>query len=118
MNTSELTALHTETITALHKAAQESRTLANISRRAASLLTDGYQVRGYEGTDFYVVTSPKGAKYQVWHGVKVGYECGCPCFTEWNTCKHLEAIDQMKQDEEQAAEYDARDAYDLYEYRH
>ena len=118
MNTSELTALHTETIAALHKASKDARTLTNISRRAASLIADGYQVRAYEGTSFYEVTSPKGDHYNVWHGLEVGFECSCPCFAEWNTCKHLEAIDLMKKDEAQAAEYDARDAYDAYEYRY
>ena len=118
LTSSELTALHTETITLLHKAAQESRTLANISRRAASLFADGYKVRAYEGTSFHEVTSPKGDRYGVWHGLETGYCCSCPCFAEWNTCKHLEAVDLMLKDDAQAAEYDARDAYDAYEYRY
>ncbi len=103
MNTNELTALHTETITA----AKTARTLANISRRAATLFADGYKVRGYEGTGFYEVTSPAGDRYKVWHGVKVGYDCTCPAFTEYGTCKHLEAVDLMKQEAAQEAAYDA-----------
>lgn len=121
MNSSELTALHTETIAALHKAGQASRTLANISRRAASLFADGYQVRAHEGTSFYEVTSLEGKRYSVWHGEKTGYECSCPCFADWNTCKHLEAIDLMKRDEADAARLDAvaDDAdYDRYAYRY
>ena len=118
LTTTELTALHTETIHAAQKAARASQTLTNISRRAASLLEDGYSVRSYK--DLHIVESPKGDKYSVWHGLKVGYECSCPCFAEWNTCKHLEAIDLMKKD---AADADALDAlevpgYDVYEYRY
>ena len=103
LTNSELTALHTETV----NAARASRTLANITRRAKSLIADGYQVRDFEGTDFYVVESPEGKKYGVWHGLQTGFECSCPCFAEWNTCKHLEAIDLMKKD---AADGDALDA--------
>lgn len=117
LTNSELTALHTETMTALRAAAQKSRTLANISRRAASLLADGYSIEGFAGTHYYEVTSPAGTRYKVWHGVAVGFECNCPCFTEHNTCKHLEAVDLMKRDEAQAAEFDAQDAYDPFAYR-
>jgi hypothetical protein len=114
MTNSELTALHIETI----NAAKAARTLANISRRAANLLIDGYTVRSYEGTHFHEVTSPKGDRYNVWYGIETGFECNCPCWKEWNTCKHLEAIGLMLKDEAQAAEYEARDAYDVYEYRY
>ncbi|MGI4790248.1 MAG: hypothetical protein ACRYFS_15530 [Janthinobacterium lividum] len=53
MNTSELTALHTETLGEIRR----TRTLTNISRRAASLLTDSYQVRSYQ--DLHIVESPQ-----------------------------------------------------------
>ena len=106
MNTSELTALHTETLNAVSIA----RTLANISRRAASLLADGYRVRSYEGTSFYEVISPKGDKYTVWHGMEVGYTCSCLCFAEYNTCKHLEGVDLMKQEDAQAEAADRDEA--------
>lgn len=121
MNSTELTALNAETLNALHQASKKSRTLANISRRAANLIADGYQVRSYEGTHFHEVTSPKGDRYDVWHGLETGFSCSCPCFAEWNTCKHLEAIDLMKQDEADAAKLDAvaDDAdYDRYAYRY
>jgi hypothetical protein len=98
MNSTELTALHTETLNAVRIA----RTLTNISRRAASLLSDGYTVRAYQGTSFYEVTSPKGDKYSVWHGAIVGYTCNCLCFAQYNTCKHLEGVDLMKQEDAQA----------------
>lgn len=104
MNTSELTALHTETLSD----ARTARTLANISRRAASLLADGYQVRSY--SDLHIVESPKGDKYTVWHGVEVGYTCSCPCFAEYNTCKHLEGVDLMKQEDAQAEAADRDEA--------
>ncbi|MGI4788796.1 MAG: hypothetical protein ACRYFS_08095 [Janthinobacterium lividum] len=121
LTTTELTTLHTETINAAQKAARASRTLTNISRRAASLLADGYQVRTFDGTDFYIVESPKGDKYSVWHGKEVGFSCDCPCFADWNTCKHLEAIDLMKKDQADAAAMDAAadDAfYDRFAYRY
>ena len=114
LTNAELTALHTETI----NAAKAARTLANIARRATTLLEDGYEVRSYD--DLHVVESPAGKKYAVWHGAEVGYSCDCPCFAEWNTCKHLLAVDAMKQD---AADGDALDAledagYDVHEYRY
>ena len=114
MNTSELTALHTETI----EAAKAARTLANISRRAATLIADGYQVRSYN--DLHIVESPKGDKYSVWHGVEVGYSCTCPCFLKLTTCKHLEAVDMMLKDAADAAALDALEAagYDPYAYRY
>ncbi|MGI4790374.1 MAG: hypothetical protein ACRYFS_16165 [Janthinobacterium lividum] len=116
----ELTALHTETIGAAQKAARESRTLANISRRASTLIEDGYQVRSYAGTDLHIVESPKGDKYSVWHGATAGFSCSCPCFLNWNTCKHLEAIDLMKKeavedaaaDEEYELAEEARNFFD------
>ena len=115
LTSAELTALHTETV----NAARASRTLANISRRASTLIEDGYQVHSY-GDGLHVVESPEGKKYCVWHGLGVGFSCDCPCFAEWNTCKHLEAIDLMKKD---AADGDALDAledaaYDPYELRY
>ena len=116
LTSAELTALHTETV----NDAREARTLANIARRAKTLIEDGYQIRAYEGTHFYEVTSPKGDRYSVWHGEKVGFECNCPAFEKYATCKHLQAIDLMKQDEADAAKLDAMEVpgYDVYEYRY
>jgi len=118
MTNAELTALHTETV----NAAQTARTLANISRRATSLFTEGgYKVYNCAGTHRYEVTSPKGDKYQVWHGARVGYDCNCPAFGTYTTCKHLQAIDLMKQDEADAARLDsvADEAdYDRFAYRY
>lgn len=114
LNTAELTELHAETV----NAARAARTLANIARRAQTLLEDGYQVRSYD--DLHIVESPEGNKYAVWHGAEVGFSCSCPCFEKLTTCKHLQAIDLMKQD---AADADALDAlevpgYDVHEYRY
>jgi hypothetical protein len=116
LTSAELTELHAATV----NAARASRTLTNISRRAARLLSDGYQVRSYEGTHFHEVTSPKGDRYGVWHGIETGYFCSCPCFAEWNTCKHLEAIDLMLKDAADAAVLDSMEdaGYDPYAYRY
>lgn len=118
MNTltnAELTELHAETLTD----ARRARTLANIARRAASLLADGYEIRSY-GDGLYVVESPKGDKYVVWHGVEVGHSCDCPCFAEYGTCKHSQAVDMKKQDDADAAKLDSMEeaGYDVYEYRY
>ena len=115
LNNAELTALHTETV----NAARAARTLANITRRAKTLIEDGYQVRSY-GDGLYVVESPEGNKYVVWRGAEVGYSCTCPCFEKLTTCKHLEAVDLMKQDEADGAALDAMEetGYDVYAYRY
>ena len=103
MNTAELTALHTETLTE----AQIARTLANITRRAQTLLTEG----GYKAEEFatglYHVHGPQGQHYMTTCDTIMGRHCDCKAFAEYSTCKHLEAIDLMQRDEAQAAEYDA-----------
>ena len=116
LNNAELTALHIETV----NAARAARTLANITRRAETLLEDGYQVRSFADADCYVVESPEGNKYVVWHGAEVGYSCTCPCFEKLTTCKHLEAVDLMKQDGADGAALDALEdtGYDVYAYRY
>ena len=115
LTNAELTALHTEAV----NAAKAARTLANISRRAQTLIEDGYQVRSH-GEDLHVVESPKGDKYVVFHGANAGYCCSCLCFENLTTCKHLQAVDMMKQDAADAAALDAMDVpgYDVYEYRY
>ena len=115
----ELTELHVETVSA----ASLFLTLVNITRRAATLLEDSYQIRSYdgEGADLCIVESPEGAKYVVWHGAEVGYACSCPCFEKLTTCKHLLAVDAMKQDEADAARLDAmadEADYDRFVYRY
>ena len=103
MNTAELTALHTETIAAVNL----SRTLTNISRRAAALFSEaGYRMEeAWKG--LYHVYGPQGQHYMVTCCPMVGYHCDCPAFSEYSTCKHLEAVDIALRDETQAAEYDA-----------
>ncbi len=119
LTNAELTELHAATV----NAARLARTLANITRRAATLLEDGYQIRSYEGegADLCVVESPEGTKYVVWHGAEVGYSCSCPCFEKLTTCKHLLAVDAMKQDEADAERLDAmadEADYDRFAYRY
>lgn len=114
LTNAELTELHAETITD----ARRARTLANIARRAASLLADGYEIRSY-GDGLHVVESPKGDKYVVWHGANVGHSCDCPCFAEYGTCKHFQAVDLKQHDEADGAALDALEVsdYDVYDYR-
>lgn len=114
LTNAELTALHTEPV----NAARASRTLANITRRAETLLEDGYQIRSY-GDDLHVVESPEGNKYVVWHGA-AGFHCSCPCFEKLTTCKHLQAVDLMKQDAADGAALDSMEdaGHDAYAYRY
>ncbi len=107
MNTAELTALHTATLTAMNSEARRERTLANIARRAQTLFADGYTVETCRVKGFFYVTGPQGQEYQVNVGTALGDDCDCPAFAEYGTCKHFQAVDLMLRDEAQAAEYDA-----------
>lgn len=103
MNTAELTALHTETLTA----ARTARTLTNISRRAATLFTTGGYTAELFAGGLYHVFGPEGQHYITCCDPIMGYTCDCPAFADYTTCKHLQAVDLMLRDEAQAAEYDA-----------
>ena len=99
----------------------EARTLANISRRAQTLFTDG----GYSalplGGGRFCIFSPKGDTYAVFISETpdcevFGSSCSCPCFAARRTCKHLQAVVLSI---EEGADLDAeQDAYDPYEYRY
>ena len=115
LNSAELTALHTETVSE----AAHARTLANIARRASRLWEVGYTATETM-SGLYVrcfqVTSPEGMSYRV----KVsktpaapstffGSRCSCPCFEKELTCKHLQAVEVMiGQEDAQIAAYEAR----------
>lgn len=103
LNTAELTALHTETLAEDRIA----RTLANITRRAETLLTTGgYKVEtAWKG--LYHVHGPQGQHYMVVSDTVLDSHCDCKAFGEYETCKHLQAVEMMLRDEAQAAEYDA-----------
>lgn len=122
LTTNELTDLLNEEAVAR----AEARTLANISRRAQTLFTDGgYTALSLE-TGNYAVTSPKGDVYAVFAsdvpaGEIFGSYCTCPCFVTRQTCKHLLGVELLMQDEADAANLDAAaDAadYDRYAYRY
>lgn len=108
MSTAELTALHGATLAALSAEARLTRTLANIARRAETLLTTGgYTVETGRVSGLYFIAGPQGQEYQVNVGTALGNGCDCPAFAEYATCKHFQAVDLMLRDEAQAAEYDA-----------
>ena len=99
----------------------EARTLANISRRAQTLFTDG----GYSalplGAGRYCIFSPKGDTYAVLISDTpdceiFGSSCSCPCFESRRTCKHLQAV--LLSIEEGAELDKEQDAYDPYGYRY
>ncbi len=97
----------------------EAPTLTNISRRAETLFADGDTAREVAAENF----SPRGEKYVVTLTDTLpdevfGDRCTCPAFGNWGECKHHLAVLAHKRDEEQAAEYDARDAYDPYALRY
>ena len=107
MNTAELTALLNEDRTA--------RLMANITRRASTLFSDGYTatltMNGLYVKSFQV-TAPKGNRYSVKlsktnaePGTLFGDKCSCPCFAEHKTCKHLQAL---RLELEQEAAWDAQ----------
>ena len=89
MNTAELTALNTETLTEI----ATNRTLANISRRAATLFQNGYRAEATGFTGLYRVHGPQGQTYMVTCDSVLGFDCDCECFKKLNTCKHLQAVD-------------------------
>ena len=102
MTNSELTALHTETI----EAAKMARTLTNISARAAVLFTTGGYRADHFACGLYHVHGPHGQHYMTCCDMVMGFYCDCPAFAEYNTCKHLQAIDLLHQDEADAARLD------------
>ena len=106
LNTAELTALHTETLADMSAQAQIARTLTNISRRAATLLTTGGYTAELFAGGLYHVYGPQGQHYMTTCDPIMGYHCDCPAFATYTTCKHLEAIDLMQRDEAQASAYD------------
>ena len=92
LNTAELTALHTETLTE----ARRERTLANIARRASALLTTGgYTAEESSVTGLYYITGPEGQEYQVNIGTALGHSCDCPANADYGTCKHYQAVELM-----------------------
>ncbi len=95
MNTAELTALHTATLTAMNEEARNARTLAAITRRAETLFADGYTVETGSLNGLFFVTSPAAAEYQVNIGTALGDCCDCPAFAKYDTCKHFEAVGLM-----------------------
>ncbi len=97
----------------------KARTLANITCRAQPLFVDGDTAKEVAAENF----SPRGEKYVVTltdtpTDEVFGDRCTCPAFSNYGECKHHLAVLAHKRDEEQAAEYDARDAYDPYALRH
>ncbi len=91
MNTAELTALHTETL----NEARRARTYANITARAETLFNDGYTAQRSSVAGLFYISGPEGQEYQVNVGTAIGNHCDCPCFTEYATCKHYQAVDLM-----------------------
>ena len=107
LNSSELTALHTETLAAL----RNEKTLANITRRALTLFSDGYRralLLGTETGGVFAVTAPEGHCYTVTANSGVlADSCDCPSFAKLGTCKHLQAVQIEIRYAEMADEYDA-----------
>jgi uncharacterized Zn finger protein len=108
LNAAELTTLHAEALAA----ARLARTLKNITRRARTLFTDGgYTWEKFAGKfagGLFHVFGPEGQHYMTTCCPIVGYDCTCPAFGEYGTCKHLEAVGLMLREEAQAAEQDTR----------
>lgn len=102
MNTAELTTLHHETIDAITLA----RTLTNITRRAESLIADGYKIEEF-ATGLYHVRGPQGQHYMVTCDKVVGFLCDCKAFAQYTTCKHLQGVDILQRDAAQADAYEA-----------
>jgi len=107
MNTAELTALHTATLTAMNNEARLARTYAAITARAETLFNNGYTALRSRVAGLFYITSPAGDEYQVNLGTALGTQCDCPAFEKYATCKHLQAVELMLRDEAQAADYDA-----------
>ena len=95
MNTAELTALHTATLTAMNTEARIARTLANIARRSETLLTDGGYKVDTAWPGFYHVFGPQGQHYTVITDTLMGAGCDCPAFGKYATCKHYQAVELM-----------------------
>jgi uncharacterized Zn finger protein len=106
MNTAELTALHTATLTAMNDEDRRGRTLTNITRRAETLFADGYTVERSRVNGLFYVSGPQGQEYQVNIGTAIGNHCDCPAFSEYETCKHYQAVDLMLKE---AAQSEAAD---------
>ncbi len=97
----------------------KARTLANISRRAQTLFADGDTAKEVAAENF----SPRGEESVVTPtdtptDEVFGDRCTCPAFESYGECKHHLGVLAHKRDEEQAAEYNARDAYDPYALRY
>ena len=90
MMTAEVTILLNEA----SAARVETRTLANISRRAVTLFESGYKVSSM-APELFLVTSPQGDLYRVRvsdDAAPFGPSCSCPCFASHQTYKHLQAV--------------------------
>ena len=112
MNTAELTALHTATLAAMNAEVRTARTLANIARRAETLLSDGYTADRGRVAGLYYVAGPQGQEYAVNVGTAIGHNCDCPAFAEYETCKHYQAVDLMLKEAAQgeAADQESEEA--------
>lgn len=101
----------------------EARTLANISRRAQTLFTDGgYSVRA-TGHGGYCVFSPEGKTYAVCISDTPDHElfgsyCTCPCFETRQTCKHLQGVLLAIEEGAEGDMQCQRDGFDPYALRH
>lgn len=95
MNTAELTALHTATLTAMTAESRLNHTYANITRRAQTLFNDGYTVERSRVDGLYFITSPEGQEYHVNLGTALLDSCDCPAFVKYDTCKHFQAVELM-----------------------
>ena len=115
MNTAELTALHTATLAAMNAEARLPRTLANITRRAETLLSDGYTVERGRVAGLFYIAGPQGQEYQVNAGTAIGNNCDCPAFAEYATCKHYQAVDLMLKEaaQSEAADRESEEAEEV-----
>ena len=69
-----------------------AKALATTISRGVTLLSDGYQVRTDNKTN-YLVGSPDGRLYIATHNEKLGqYHCTCEAFNALNCCKHLVGV--------------------------
>lgn len=121
LTTDELTDLLNEDAAERIKA----RTLANIARRAETLLQDGYTCRLWlkgrqvepliRTRDIYLVTTPNDDEYQVSlsetpNASILGDHCNCPCFDKWGECKHHLAVLNFVWEAEQVRQCEEHDA--------
>jgi hypothetical protein len=77
---------------------QLARILANMNRRAETLVEDGYRIAQETiFTNYFSVDTPEGKRYTV----KVDefnadrFSCTCPAFENYGDCKHHLAIGKM-----------------------